>query len=71
MAIIKLADFARRIAQARDQQRREAMRGIRRCTCGYGWRIVGHEYDYGSCFDRLRDAQAVRDRLPEFVLSES
>ena len=64
---VKLADFAPRLARARDGIRRDAMRGIHRCSCGSGWRITGHEYDYGTCFERVEHAQAVRDKLPEFA----
>jgi hypothetical protein len=63
-----LAEVAPRIARAVAQERAEDMRGIHRCSCGEGWRITGHEYDYGSCFDRVEWAQHTRDRLPEFAL---
>lgn len=69
-ATIKLAEIAPRIAKARDQQRAENMRGIKRCSCGFGWRIIGHEYDEGfGCIERLEQAQRMRDRVPEYRLA--
>lgn len=59
----KLATIAPRLAAARDGIRAYEMRHIRRCSCAEGWRIIGHEYSFGSCFDRLESAKAARDRL--------
>lgn len=67
----RLAEIAPRLGAARDALRAHAMRGIHRCSCGWGWRIDGHEYDYDGCFDRLEDAQAIRDRLSEFAAPTS
>lgn len=66
-----LADIAPRLAKAVEQERAEQMRGIKRCSCGFGWRIVGREYTsmggFG-CIERLEWAQEIRNRLPEYAL---
>jgi hypothetical protein len=64
-----LAEVAPRIARAVAQEPAERMRGLHRCSCGEGWRITGHEYDYDGCFATLKYAQNARNRLPEFALS--
>lgn len=64
----ELAAIAPRLARAVEQERAHAMRGIERCSCGWGWRIVGHEYRAGGgfgCIDRLDWAKKIRDGLAE------
>lgn len=56
----KLAQVAPRIARAVEAERAHAMRCLKRCSCGFGWRVVGREYQYG-CIERLEWAQASRD----------
>lgn len=67
MSASTLAEIAPRLAASRDRLKAREMRGIKRCSCGWGWRIIGHEYDYNGCFDQLEHAKRVRDRLPEFA----
>jgi hypothetical protein len=55
-----LANIAPRIGSALDSLERHEMRGIKRCTCGEGWRITGLEYFHG-CIDYLSSARAIRD----------
>lgn len=58
-----LAEIAPRIARAIEQEKVHRMRGIHRCSCGFGWRIDGHEYDTGGCIEDLERAQRRRDRF--------
>lgn len=37
-----LKSIAPRLARARDDHERHVNRKIRRCSCGWGWRIAGH-----------------------------
>lgn len=61
----ELAEIAPRLARAVAQERSHAMRGIKRCSCGEGYRIIGHEYDHG-CIERLEWAKVIRDRTSEY-----
>lgn len=55
-----LAAVAPRLAAARDAFERHYRRNIKRCSCGLGWRVVGHEYDTGGCMD-FEQAVLARD----------
>lgn len=55
-----LTPIAPRIARALAQEKAHDMRGLVRCSCSWNrWRIQGHEYDTGGCFD-MHDAKRIR-----------
>lgn len=58
-----LARIAPRLGAALDAIEKYEMRGIKRCTCGMGWRIIEYEYGNYGCFDVLIRARAMRDSI--------
>lgn len=66
-----LAAVAPRLARAIAQHNEHEMRSLRRCSCGFGWRVVGHEYDTNGCIDRLDAAKRVRDRFERLDAQEA
>jgi hypothetical protein len=57
-----LTRIAPRLGAALDGIEKYEMRGIKRCTCGMGWRIVDYNYECG-CIDILAIARSMRDAI--------